>query len=255
MTALLLATPASANSATGLKGLADAAALAIGIAALALSAVLGTLSWVTVLRPPSGVGGIFGRGFLGVSAVIAFAIGGLGVALGLELWFARTPGWVLVLLGVLVMAFLAIEFLIAATLYRRSGARRPSVLAKLLAAASYALAALSVLGAGLVVLVGLISALDDGPSSQVRRYQTGCEAGDGSDCNMLGLRYQTGDPGLPKNPTRAATAFRKSCDLGTATGCKNLAALYRSGDGVPIDLELAEKYERRYEALAFRPAQ
>ncbi len=121
-----------AHGAMGLQGMGEAELLAIGIAALVLSAVLGALSWLTVLRPPSQVGWIFGRGFLGMSAIVAFAIGGLGVSIGLELWLQHTPDWVLVLLLTLVTLFLAIEFFVAATLYRRSNAQRTSLAAKLL---------------------------------------------------------------------------------------------------------------------------
>jgi hypothetical protein len=151
--------PALAHGAMGLKGIGELALLVIGIAALVLSAVLGTLSWLTVLRPPSRVGWIFGRGFLGVSAIVAFAIGGLGVSIGLELWLAHTPDWVLVLLATLVMLFLVIEFLIAATLYRRSNAQRASLAAKLLSGISYALAALCALGVCLFAMLGLLVAL------------------------------------------------------------------------------------------------
>jgi hypothetical protein len=245
----LFACSAHANSATGLKGLIDGIALLIGVAALALSAVLGAMSWTTALRPPTAVGWIFGRGFLAISAIAAFGVGGLFVAMGLEVWVKRTPDWLGILVCVLVAGFLSIEFFIAAVLYRRSNAHRASTAAKLLGFASVGIGAVfalvTVLLLGLFAFTAFVPEEQKGPTSEVRGYQKGCEKNVASDCNMLGLRYKTGDRGLPKDPEKSVRSFEKACDLGASIGCRNAASMYSAGEGIPKDEERARKLSDR----------
>lgn len=241
----------------GLEGPGDAFALIIGVACLLLSAVLGAMSWTTALRPPTAVGWIFGRGFLAISAIVAFGIGGLFFAMSLELWVRRTPDWVVVLVFVLIAAFLAIEFVIAGVLYRRSNAHRPSLSAKLLAIASFGIGGVFSLGTLLLLSLFAFTAFvpedEKGPTSQVRGYQRGCEERSASDCNMLGLRYQTGDRGLPKDPEKALRTFEKACELGASIGCRNAAAMCSEGNGIPKDPACAKKYYARYDELTKKP--
>ncbi len=244
--ATLPAAPAYADG-MGLKGLGEFLWLAIGVVALALGALLGALSWFKVFRPPQTTAGVLGRGFVGVSAVVAFSIGVIGVVVGFDL---ETP-WALGALAVMVV-FMAAEFYIAAILYFRVHRARGSGMARFLAFASCAIGGLFVLGALLIGGVGLLTALDPdpaGPNGEVRGYQKGCAANDGSDCNMLGLRYEYGEGGLKRDATRAAESFRKACDLGTAIGCRNLADLYDDGKGVPRNAKLAKQYRDRYKEL------
>jgi hypothetical protein len=245
----LLPRSAEAHAPMGVAGLGKAVALVIGIGALSLSIVLGALSWATVLKPPKSAGWVFGRGFLGISAVIAFAVGGLGLAMGLELWLGPTSGVALGIVATLVMAFMATEFVIAGVLYLRSNAQ--PVLKKILAIGSFAFGVVFGLGALVIVVAGLIDLATPGPklSVEVRGYQKGCADGDGSDCNMLGLRYRAGEGGLPRDPAKAAEAFQRSCDLGTPIGCRNLAGMYRKGQGVPKSEARAAELDERREAL------
>jgi hypothetical protein len=145
------------NSAVGLGGVLEGIGLLIGIAALALSVILGALGWITALRPPSSVAGIFGRGFLGVSAVLSFGVAAIGLGLGMDLWLGQVSPWVILLFCVLFMLFLAIEFAIAGTLYRRSHRHRPSDAAKVLAYVSYALSGLFSLGTFATLFLGVIT--------------------------------------------------------------------------------------------------
>ncbi len=248
---LLVSEAAHANSAMGLKGIGEAIALMIGICALVLSALLGAAAWVSALKPPSAVGWIFGRGFLGVSAVIAFAIGGFFTAIGMSLWFRKGTPVFLLVVGVLALVFMAVEFFIAGTLYRRAGRRGTSKLATPFAFVSHVVAVVLAVAACVLLVSGASAHLfpaPPGPSPDVRRYKKGCDENRGSDCNMLGLRHQSGGAG-PRDPARAAVLFRKSCDLGTPIGCSNLSKLYSKGDGVPRDETLAKEYADRFDEL------
>lgn len=93
--------------------------MVIGTLALVLSCALGAAAWVTALRPPKSVGWVFGRGFLGVSAVVAFAIAIMGIGIGSELWLEHAPPALIGVLVVGVPGFLATEFFIGGTLYRK----------------------------------------------------------------------------------------------------------------------------------------
>jgi hypothetical protein len=83
----------------------------------------------------------------------------------------------------------------------------------------------------------------------VREYEKGCAKGNGSDCNMLGLRRQHGARGIPPDPKGAEAAFKKACDLGAAIGCTNVASMYSKGGGVPKDEALAKQYWDRSSEL------
>lgn len=189
---VLLAPPASANGAVGVGALVQVWALILGALALVVAAVLGILSWVTVLGPPKRVGWVFGRGFLAVSAIMAFALGGVCITLGLGSTSGSTSSWFGLLVVVATLAFFAIEFAIAGTLYRRSNAHHPSNVAQWLSIASYVLAGLAAVSTVLVLILGAFAQIissDLGPSKRVALtaetlgYQKGCEAGVGSDCN------------------------------------------------------------------------
>lgn len=244
---------ASANSAMGLQGLGQAVLLVLGVAGLLLALVLGALSWLTILRPPTAVGWIFGRGFLGVSSVIAFALSGFCLLAASTSWAkGGFAGGALVSVSLLTCIFLVVEFSVAGTLYWRSARHRASWVAKLLSMVSFLLASVFALGACAVALLGIVALLTDGSksmSAETKRYVEGCAKNRGTDCNMLGLRYRAGAEGLPRDSAKAAEAFQKACDLGAAIGCRNLATQYRSGDGVPKDEKRAAELTQRYEEL------
>ncbi|MEO8799602.1 MAG: hypothetical protein ABI551_17040 [Polyangiaceae bacterium] len=247
----LSAAPAYAD-ATGAKAMGEIFAIMVGIVALALAALLGALAWFKVLRPPKSAAGVFGRGFAGVSAALAFAVGVTAFAMGFDV---KTP-WMTVGF-VLIVVVMAAEFVIAGMLYLRVHRARPSSAARWLAFASFAVGGLFVLSAVLVVVVSVLMlafpATSHVPDREVRGYQKGCGADNGSDCNMLGLRYKEGNGGLARDPVRAAASFRKACDLGASAGCRNVAAMYSEGDGIPKDEALAHEYFERYAKLESHP--
>jgi hypothetical protein len=117
------------------------------------------------------VGGVFGRGFLGVSAVPSFGVAGLCLSLAMDLWLGVTSPWIYLLFCVLFMLFLAIEFAIAGTLYRRSHRHRPSDTAKILAYVSYGLAGLFSVGMFATAGLGVLVITDEPPRYEAPEQQ------------------------------------------------------------------------------------
>lgn len=113
---------------------------------------------MTALRPPKSVGWVFGRGFLGVSAVIAFAIAIMGVGIGSELWLEHAAPALLGVLAVGVPGFLATEFFIGGTLYRKVG----TGFATFLSVVSYVIAAVLTLVTVLMIFFVLLAAITGG---------------------------------------------------------------------------------------------
>lgn len=151
-----IAGDAQANSAMGLGAMADLFFALVAFVALLLSALLGVAGWVTAVRGPSSVGGIFGRGFLGVSSVLSFGIGAAALAGVFDLYRMDSGEFVGPLIAVAVLVFLAFEFVIGATLYGRAHARSPSTTARVLSVLSYGIAGVLLLGAFAVILMALL---------------------------------------------------------------------------------------------------
>lgn len=151
----LVCLPANASHEGGAG--AQIFAILFGFIALVASVVLGALSWATVFRPPKTVGWIFGRGFLGVSAIVTFAIGGLLLIIGFGSAAGGVPGWGVALFVGSVMLFFAIECYIAATLYHRSNTHQKSRAARALSAVSYVLAGLFSLATCLMLVITVIA--------------------------------------------------------------------------------------------------
>ncbi len=100
--------------------------IVVGACALALSGILGAAAWATALRAKIDHSGwVFARGFLGVSAVVCFAIGGAALAGGIStLAFPRAMSAKASVVGTfaavtLAVFFMAVEFVVAGMLYRR----------------------------------------------------------------------------------------------------------------------------------------
>lgn len=146
---------ALANSAMGAAAAVQILAFLIAPFALILSFVLGLLAVKTALRPPSAVGWIFARGFLGVSAVLAFAIGVMLLALALSDTLKQATGLVFGGLFAVALGILAAEFAVAGKLYGRVHADRKSKLALVFGIASFVIAGVFALLAFLVLLVTL----------------------------------------------------------------------------------------------------
>jgi TPR repeat protein len=47
-------------------------------------------------------------------------------------------------------------------------------------------------------------------------------------CNNLGLSYETGRGGLPRDAARATALFQRACDAGLEPACRNLQRTKRT---------------------------
>lgn len=75
--------------------------------------------------------------------------------------------------------------------------------------------------------------------------QARCLRGDGNSCFYVGVGFERGTNGFPKDVPRGAAAYARGCDAGERVSCNNLANDYYYGDGVPLDFaRAAELYDR-----------
>ena len=82
-----------------------------------------------------------------------------------------------------------------------------------------------------VSCTSLVSLVErEGPSI----FSSGCDAGDGESCFILGSLHYSGR-GVPKDDFRAAALFRASCGAKWWRGCGALAECYRAGRGITAD--------------------
>jgi serine/threonine-protein kinase len=59
--------------------------------------------------------------------------------------------------------------------------------------------------------------------------QTDCERGVATACTQVGLLYNRGGPGLPRDVGTAALYYERGCNGGDLAGCNNLGTLYQFG--------------------------
>jgi hypothetical protein len=144
---------AVANSAMGAAAAAQIFAFLIAPFALLAAAVLGLLAVKTALRPPSAVGLIFARGFLGVSSVAAFAIGIMLLAIAFGDTLKGASGLVFGSLFAVALGVLAAEFAVAGKLYGRVYADRKSKLALVFGVVSFFIAGIFALLLLLLLIV------------------------------------------------------------------------------------------------------
>jgi hypothetical protein len=137
------------------KGLFEFLFLLFGVAALLSSVALGALAWMTAFRPPKSSALVFGRGFIGVAAIVTFFIGGVSLSMGIGRKLGSLGKFTAPVVILLTGAFLAIEFFVAGTLYLRVYRERKSVGAVLFCGASYAFAGVLML----FTLLGLVSTM------------------------------------------------------------------------------------------------
>ena len=81
-------------------------------------------------------------------------------------------------------------------------------------------------------------------SSQTSSYTTNY-GGDADSLNSLGLAYQYGKNGKPKNYNEAARCYRLATEQGHAGAQNNLGFCYHNGWGVPKDMGQAAMWYRR----------
>ncbi len=206
----------------------------IALPALILAGLFGAAGWYSALRMDlDGSSKVFARGFVGVSAALAGAIGVLFAIAGFLAWFKAKPavsGPVIFSSVAVVVLFLAVELMIAGSLYRRVRNRTGRVWPAILSWGSFGLGGVTALVSFAAFSIAVVGAASGPPTktSEVRRYEKGCEAERGTDCNMAGLRHSTGT-GTAKDPAKAEDYFQRSCDLGFEQGCRNLALAKAKG--------------------------
>ncbi|KAJ3236949.1 hypothetical protein HDU78_004331 [Chytriomyces hyalinus] len=78
----------------------------------------------------------------------------------------------------------------------------------------------------------------------VELYEKAISRGSGLGCCYLGDLYQTGDDGIPKDPSKAATYFEQAVQLeyDSSAAKRRLAFLYDNGIGVGKNYELSLQY-------------
>jgi hypothetical protein len=244
---MLVARPAHAGMSKEVGAFVELVAIVVGIGTLAVAITLGVLSWRTARKPPTSSGGVFARSFLGISAALAFGVAGYCFSFGFSDALEGVNGLLRGMVDVLVLAFVGLELFVTARLYADLHTRAPSMPARLLKIGSFA-------GAGVFLVaaaVSLVGALREhfypnkvDYSAAIERYRAGCDAGDGSDCNMLGMTLRNTD-----DTAGAVEALERGCELGTPLACGNLAAQYSLGEGVPSSSARANELRRRQREL------
>ena len=82
----------------------------------------------------------------------------------------------------------------------------------------------------------------EGPRRGRDRLRDRAERGDGEACFQLGLRYQSGNPHLPKDNLEAALWFRKAAEAGHQGAMEALAQAYLGGHGVLRNAQEAARW-------------
>lgn len=243
----LLALPAHAHGDMAAKGIAELFSLMLGAVFLVVSVVLGVVARRMNTKVDS-AGAAFRAGLVGVLALTALTVGCVFGVMGIDAVTSHTPAVFGLLLAALPALF-AVQFFVSARLYRRLGARGLMVGSVVLGVVF----ALTAAFAAFALVIDAVVPQSERTSGEVRGYRKGCDANDGSDCNMLGLRLRTGS-GVAQDAAGATRAFEKACTLGAAIGCRNLAEMLRAGEGVPRDEAAAQRWIDRYSALEQPPS-
>jgi hypothetical protein len=154
------------NYIPGLEGLFGGVIIAIGGAGVLLSAALGAGGFATALRARlDGSAKVFGRGFLGVSAVLVFLVSGLAIVFGATCFDStkkRNLGaWAF---GIFTAAciFMAIEFAVAGALYLRVHRQAKQTRAAILGWSSVVVAVVLAIASILSALITVFAAFNPG---------------------------------------------------------------------------------------------
>lgn len=238
----LLASTAHAHGDMAAKGIAELFSLMLGAVFLVVSVVLGVVARRMNAKVDS-VGAVFRAGLVGVLALTALTVGCVFGVMGIDAVTSHTPAVFGLLLAALPALF-AVQFFVSARLYRRLGARGLMVGSVVLGVVF----ALTAAFAAFALVIDAVVPQSERTSGEVRGYRKGCDANDGSDCNMLGLRLRTGS-GVAQDAAGATKVFEKACTLGAAIGCRNLAEMLGNGEGVPRDEAASRRWMERYTAL------
>jgi TPR repeat protein/serine/threonine protein kinase len=98
---------------------------------------------------------------------------------------------------------------------------------------------------GLIYEKGL-GGLPKDDAQTVNWYRKAADAGDARGMSGLGFMYEKGRGGLPKDDAKAVSWYRKAADAGDPRGMSNLAGMYADGrGGLPQDDVLAVSWSRK----------
>jgi uncharacterized protein len=96
---------------------------------------------------------------------------------------------------------------------------------------------------GTKYLAGTEVAKDDSRAPAL--FQRSCDGGNAQGCALLGLIYQMGWGGLPKDIAHALNLYRTACDGGLASGRASLGDSYRYAHGVAKDITRAAPFYQK----------
>ena len=80
------------------------------------------------------------------------------------------------------------------------------------------------------------------PGEKRFALQAECLRGVANSCFYVGLNFERGVSGFPKDYARGAASYARGCDLGEVVSCNNLGNDYYYGDGVPQDYAQSAHY-------------
>jgi serine/threonine protein kinase len=86
-------------------------------------------------------------------------------------------------------------------------------------------------------------------SDATKHYAEACDLGDAYDCGRVGFKYQFGQEGVNKDYSKALEYFTKGCGRNDITSCSGLGDLYQHGDGVEKNVEKANQFFAKSDAL------
>eukprot|EP00055_Hartaetosiga_balthica_P004553 m.12084 g.12084 ORF g.12084 m.12084 type:complete len:220 (+) comp3951_c0_seq1:132-791(+) len=83
----------------------------------------------------------------------------------------------------------------------------------------------------------------------LKMFENGCQQDFRNGCFMASIMYLTGRGGVKKNMPKALDYAEKACELQHTWGCINAVKMLETGDGVPKDLDKAQKLRERAKEL------
>lgn len=57
-------------------------------------------------------------------------------------------------------------------------------------------------------------------ATALQLFESACDTGDGRGCTNLGVVYEQGTGGVPRDNTRANALYQRACELGNEAGCR-----------------------------------
>ncbi|WOO86221.1 Secretory immunoglobulin A-binding protein EsiB [Vanrija pseudolonga] len=88
-------------------------------------------------------------------------------------------------------------------------------------------------------------------AASLRHLVAGAHKGESTAMYILAEAYAERSEGVQKDHALSIEWYRKSADAGFEPAAEELAQMYRTGEGAPLDLALADKYEKMAEELSY----